>query len=64
MKAWIVTSPVRPPLDWGFKKDRWNSRYFRVTTSRLHAQQILRDLQKLEIPRVKCRQINNLHLTT
>lgn len=64
MKAWIVISPVKPPEDWGFKPNKWRSSFSRVTTSRRHAREILRDLKRLEIPRIKIKQLNNLHLIT
>jgi hypothetical protein len=52
-KAWIVSSPVEPPKDWGFRPNWWHNRYFRVTTSKLHAYQLLGDLRRLEIENTK-----------
>jgi hypothetical protein len=46
---YLVISPVKPPADWGFKPNRWFSRYFKATPSKLHAAQLLRDLHRLEL---------------
>lgn len=54
-KAWIVTSPVKPPEDWGFKPNWWHDHYYRVTLSKSEAQALKRDLLRLELNPKLCK---------